>query len=62
MSQCPITDEENFPDVSLPLDVAETLLAAARLKSNPTDEDREAISVADFQIETAKENSHEAED
>jgi hypothetical protein len=62
MSQCPPTDEEGFIDVVLPLDVAVTLLGAARLKPSPTEEEREAMSVTAFQITTAKENNHEAED
>lgn len=62
MSQCPPTDEEGFVDVVLPLDVAETLVAMARRQPEPNETELEAMTVAEYQIDTAKENSNEAED
>lgn len=64
MSQCPQHDEDDFIDVILPIDVAQTMLVLARQKPNPTPEEREAMTVTGFQIEqaVAKEKSHEAED
>lgn len=62
MSQCPPINEGDFVDVVLPLDVAETLVSMARRQPEPTPTELEAMTVAEYQIDTAKENSDEAED